>query len=147
MNRAIKERIAQERPTDEVECLYWLIDSINLRRSCYWEPRHYEDRVRELGDLVTELFKKWLRAQGMIKDIAGYEYLVLPYISFRFFSAPPSKEVDIFTATSSQKNRLISHIVEDMKEIPDSRMFRAMMRESLNVFLSFLASIRRSRVQ
>jgi hypothetical protein len=147
MNLAIKERLSTDRPTDPHERVFWHIDHINLLRSCRWPPEHYEREVRELSDLITELYTDWLRARGINNNLPAYLLPVLPYVSFRFFSAPASKEVNIFAASSKQKARLIDLIVEDMKELQDTPFLRGVHRHSVTMLMSFLGSLRNRQMQ
>ena len=147
MNLAIRDRLAPERPTDQLERFFWLIDKINLVRSCRWRQEMYENYVRELEDVAIPLFTDWLRTQGAAKELPMYEFVVLPYISFRFFNAPAAREVDILTASTAQRKRLVDYLAKDDPDIPDSPMYRAVLEEAIRKLLIFFGTLRRQREQ
>lgn len=150
MNQELLKRIPNEEPSDPYERIFWHLDKINLRRSCYWNPQHLEYGVRELGGLIEDLYLDWLRARGVKTredEAAEYSYLVLPYISFRLLNSPASREVNIFRSSSEQKKRFLNHMMQEHHELPDNPFFRALMAESLKTFLMFLESVRLRREQ
>ena len=150
INNDITEPMLSKKPEDRFEQVFWYIDQINVRRGHYWSPQSLESYVRGLGEPVEQLYTEWLRAQGLRQEDgepAEYLYLVLPYISFRFLNARGIKPVDLFKVTSAQKKKFIDCMVEELSELPDSPLLRAMMMESLNTLLGFLQSLRCRREQ
>jgi hypothetical protein len=150
MNEELTGRVSSEKPVDEFEQIFWHFDRINLRRSCYASPEFLEPYVREVAGLVEQLYAEWLQARGLKKDDHGfseYLFLVLPYISFRILNSRGSKPVSIFKVNSDQKKRFIDCMVEELHELPDTPIVRAMMKETLNMLLEFLESLRCRREQ
>jgi len=141
MNQDLLQRIGIEKPHDTHERFFWLIDRINLHRSCRWSPQHYEREVRELSDLTESLFRDWLHAQGITEGFECYDYIILPYLSFRFFNAPGAKEVDVTVASSSQKKKLLDHLVAEAPELPAPEFYRAVLGEALSKLLVFLRAL------
>lgn len=150
MNQELANRNPQQEPSEPLEQIFWRIDRINFLRSCHWPPEYLESYVRQLADGVEEQYIDWLKVQGIKKcegDFAQYLYLLLPYLSFRLLNAPASKEVNIFKVSSGQKKQFIDIMVEELHELPDDPILRAMMKESLKTLLLFLESLRLRREQ
>lgn len=150
MKEQLTGRILSEKPLDQFERIFWLLDRINLNRRSYAPPEFLESYVREIADLVEQLYTEWLHARGVKQDNQGlseYLFLVLPYISFRILNARGSKPVSIFKVNSDQKKRFVDCMIEDLHELPDSPIVRAMMKETLNMLLEFLESLRCRREQ
>jgi hypothetical protein len=150
MNGETSERILTEKPHEAFEQVFWHIDTINIRRGYGYPPEFLEMYVREMAEPVEQLYTEWLRSRGIQQDGCGlseYLYLVLPYISFRLLNARGTKPVNIFKVTSAQKKRFIDCMVEELHELPDSPLLRAMMMESLNTLLGFLENLRCRREQ
>jgi hypothetical protein len=150
MNQELANRISPQEPSEPLEQIFWRIDKINRLRSCHWSPHYLESYVRQLADGVEEQYINWLKAEGVKRDegdFAQYLYLVLPWLSFRLLNSPGTKEVNIFKVSSGQKKRFIDIMIEELHELPDDPLLRAMMRESLNMLLSFLDSLRYRREQ
>jgi hypothetical protein len=129
--------------------VFWYLDKINQRRSCHWSAESLEWDVREFAALVEELYGEWLRATGLQKgnDGSEWQYLVLPYISFRLLNGSRAKEVDIFTISSAQRKRFLQVLAEDLHELPDNPLVHAMMKESLRTLHVFLQSLKLRRQQ
>lgn len=147
MFTTIREALSPDKPHDLHDRFFWLLDRINSHRRYAWEPEFYEDDIRELGMVAGELYTDWLKTQGLRQEAECYDYLVLPYISFRFLSAPKRKEVDLFTVSPAQRKRFIELVVDDMQPVPDVRFFRAMVGESFKMLFSFLSTLQRRREQ
>lgn len=143
MITATKQLLSPDKPRDPHDRFFWLLDTINSHRHYGWESEFYESYIRELGAVAEELYTDWLKMQGFRKEAECYDYLVLPYISFRFLTAQKRKQVDIFRVSAAQRKRFIELVVEDMQPVPDVRFFRAMVGESLKMLLSFLGTLQR----
>lgn len=145
MDEQLANRISNHQPSEPLEKIFWGISEIHRLRTCHWSPRSLEPKVRELADVVEAQYIDWLRAQGVQggdSQLSQYLYLVLPYLSFRLLNAPPSKEVNLFKVSASQKNRFIDLMVEELHELPDDPLLRAMLKASLKTLLTFLQSLR-----
>jgi hypothetical protein len=150
MNQELANRIARDKPEDAYEQIFWYVDRINLQRSCHWPADYLEPCVRELADVIEGLYAEWLRARGISKtdqDQSEYLYMVLPYVSFRFLNSQASKEVAIFKASSDQKRRFIKCMAEELHELSDGPLLRAVIAQSLKTLLSFLESVQLRRLQ
>jgi hypothetical protein len=150
MNEDRLDRALNSKPSDSFELIFWYIDKINSLRAHFWPPHYLEPYVREMAVPVEQLYTEWLMSKGFQKndqDLSQYLYLVLPYISFRILNARGTKPVSIFKATANQKKRLIDCMIEELHELPDTPLLRAMMRESLKTLLEFLESLRCQREQ
>ena len=137
----LRQRVDLGEPETDLEKAFWLVDKINYRRSLMWSPNMYEADIRRLSELAEELFADWLKERGVISsksDVDPYLFVVLPYISFRFLNAPKMREVNLWESTNSQRKRIVQYLLDDLIELPKVPMATAMVRESVNTFLSFL---------
>jgi hypothetical protein len=150
MTDYLTKLIENEGPTDRFERVFWHLDKINSQRRCCWPPAYIELRVRELADLLEELYTEWLQVSGVQQteeDLSQYLYFVMPYTSFRLLNSPASKDVEIFKASSAQKKRFLDCIAEELHELPDNALVRALMKESLKTLLTFLEGLKLRREQ
>jgi hypothetical protein len=150
MNQELAERVSSGKPNDPFEQVFWYIDNVNFRRSCYWPPHHLETHVRDLANHVEELYTDWLKArnlQGEDQELSQYLVLVLPYISFRFMNARGYGEVDMFKVSAAKKKQFLDVMFEEHLGIPDNLLTRAMINEAFKTLLSFISSIQYRREQ
>jgi hypothetical protein len=150
MTDYLTKLIDNEGPRDRFERVFWHLDKINSQRSDDWPLEYLELSVRELSDLLEELYTEWLKASGAHKaekDLSQYLFFVMPYVSFRLLNSPPSKAVDIFKASSTQKKRFLDCMAEELHELPDNPLVRALMKESLKTLLTFLEGLKLRREQ
>jgi hypothetical protein len=68
-------------------------------------------------------------------------------VSFRFLTARGRKEVDIWRANAGQIKRLVDGLLEEVLELPDNPIVRAMVKETVVIFLKFMREFQEVRVQ
>jgi hypothetical protein len=146
----LRQRVDLGEPETDLEKVFWLVDKINYRRSLLWSPHMFEADVRRLGDLVEDLYANWLRERGVASDpsdVGAYLFIVLPYISYRFFNSVRLREVNLWESTHSQRKKIVQCLLDELIELPKVPLARAMVRESVNTFLSFLRVMGARRMQ
>jgi hypothetical protein len=134
-----------QKPSDPFEQILWHLEQINQKRSYRWPPEQLEPQVRELASLIESLYHNWLKInnhKNSTQEHSEYLYFVLPYVSFRLLNYPSSKTINIFEASSSQKKQFLALMTDELHELPDSNLVRALLKESLNTLLTFLKSLK-----
>lgn len=143
----LQERTKGEIPTEPQLAFFWWIDKINLQRSCGWTRNYIESNVRKLSTIAETLYSQWLNKKGLDGSCATYLYMVLPFISFRFFNSPGLKEVVLSKVTDRSVARLIEAMVDQDKEDKQPEFQEAILRQSAKRFKEFLREIEETRFQ
>jgi hypothetical protein len=143
----LRERSQGQQPTDSREAYFWLVDKVNFVRSCEWTPHLFRNYVEALGKVIEELYSAWLKRKGLDGESAEYHYMVLPYISFRFFNAPQFKEVQLAKVTSKQIDRLVQAMVNEFPQTERSEFVAAMLKHSARRLIEFIKEIEDTRWQ
>jgi hypothetical protein len=146
-NSNSKQRDMLTKPTEPKEKVFWLIDQINNYRSIYGSQCIYDSLLIELGKTIEGQYTDWLRQKKLTDELTNYQVVVLPYVSFRFLTARGRKEVDIWKASAGQIKRLIDGLLEEVLELPDNPIVRAMVKETVVIFLKFMREFQEVRVQ
>ena len=146
-NSDLEGRAMLEKPVDAREKAFWIADRINYYRGVYGTQCLYDSLLRELAETLEEFYTDWLRQRDIKEDLASYQIIVLPYVSFRFLAARGRKEVDIWRSNAGQIHRLVDGMLEEVLQIPDDPIVRAMVKESVLIFLKFMKEFREVRMQ
>ena len=146
-NSDLKDKTMLDKPVDARDKAFWLVDRINYYRGIYGTECFYDSLLKELGETLEGFYTDWLRQQGILDDLTPFQVVVLPYVSFRFLSARGRKEVDIWKSNAGQIARLVDGMLEQVLQLPDNPIVRAMVKESVVIFLKFMKEFQEVRVQ
>ena len=133
--------------TTEERFFYQVEKLINYRK-LGWPPEFQKDDAFKIADLAQELFVEWLRRESSEED--GFDsaaYIVLPYISYRLLNPGIRVGMRLDRCSPKKMEELIDLLGEELGVNPKDKIYRAVTRSSIDLFLQCLGELYLRREQ
>ena len=135
-------------PETTEEKFFNAIDKLIYDRSLGWRPEFLENDAVKIGDLGRELFVEWLKREGSDED--GFDsasYVVLPYLSYRLLNPGVRAGLRLDRCTPKRMDELIDLLAEEIRVNPKDKIYRAVTKSSIEMFLQCLSELYLRREQ